>query len=99
MYRIYFKNDNARDKLATEGFSFRGRQVNFYTQNPFTVKDRPETVKIIIFGLPLSVENSEFEKALSYLNVKMVSNLKFENYRDHDGKWTSSEQVVVSCTS
>ena len=77
LYRIYIKNDQARDKLATEGFSFRGRQVNFYTQNPLTVKDHPGIVKIIIGGVPLSVANSEFEKALSDLNVQMVSNIKF----------------------
>ena len=89
LYRIYIKNNEAKDKLTTEGFSFGGRHVNFYSQNPFTVKDHPDTVKIIIGGVPLSVANSEFEKALIDLNVQMVSDIKFENYRDKEGKWTS----------
>ena len=89
LYRIYIKNNEARDMLITEGFSFDGRHINFFTQNPFTVKDHIDTVKIIIGGVPLSVANSEFEKALIDLNVKMVSEIKFENYRDREGKWTS----------
>ena len=89
LYRIYIKTEQARDKLSTEGFTFGGQHVSFFTKNPFTVKDQPETVKIIIGGVPLSVANSEFEKALLDLNVKLVSDIKFENYRDRDGKWTS----------
>ena len=89
LYRIYIKTEQARDKLATEGFSFQGRHISFYSKNPFTVKEQPDTVKIIIGGVPLSVANSEFEKALLDLNVQMVSDIKFENYRDSDGKWTS----------
>ena len=89
LYRIYIKTEQARDKLATEGFTFCDRHVSFYTKNPFTVREQSDTVKILIGGVPLSVANSEFEKALLDLNVNMVSELKFENYRDKDGKWTS----------
>ena len=88
LYRIYIKTEQARDKLAIEGFSFRGRHISFFTKNPFTVREQPDTVKIIIGGVPLSVANSEFEKVLLDLNVQMVSDIKFENYRDNDGKWT-----------
>ena len=62
--RIYIKNDNARDKLCTEGFEFRDRHVSFYTHNPFTVKDQSDTVKIIIGVVPLSVAHEEFEKSI-----------------------------------
>ena len=48
-----------------------------------------ETVKIIIGGVPLSVAHDEFEKALLDLKVEMVSEIKFENYRDSEGKWTN----------
>ena len=89
LFRIYIKCDKAKDQLVTEGFSFKGRHVSFCTRNPFTVKEEPDTVKIIIGGVPLSVANSEFEKALLDLNVDMISDLKFENYRDKDGKWTA----------
>ena len=89
LYRIYIKCEKAKDQLITEGFSFKGRHVSFCTRNPFTVNEEPDTVKIIIGGVPLSVANSEFEKALIDLSVDMVSDLKFENYRDKDGKWTA----------
>ena len=89
LFRIYCKTKTASNKLSTEGFCFDGRSVSLYTHNPFTVRDQSsDTVKIIIGGVPLSVANDEFEKALVDLNVEMVSDLKFENYRDEDGKWT-----------
>ena len=89
LYRIYVKCEKAKDKLATEGFTFQGRHVSFHTRNPFTVNDEPDTVKIIIGGVPLSVANSEFESALLDLNIEIISDIKFENYRDKDGKWTA----------
>ena len=89
LYRIYIKSDIARDKLFTEGFAFRDRHVSLYTHNPYTVKDQIDTVKIIIGGVPLSVAHEEFEKALIELNVDIVSDIKFENYRDSNGKWTA----------
>lgn len=89
LYRIYIKNENARDKLCSEGFEFRDRHVSLYTRNPFTVREQADTVKIIIGGVPLSVAHEEFEKALIDLNVEMVSDIKFENYRDSNGKWTA----------
>ena len=89
LFRIYVKCEKARDQLSTEGFTFKGRHVSFHTRNPFTVNEEPDTVKIIIGGVPLSVANSEFEKALIDLNVDLVSEMKFENYRDRDGKWTA----------
>ena len=89
LYRIYIKNENAYDKLFTEGFVFRGQHVSLYSKNPFTVKEQSDTVKIIIGGVPLSVAHQEFEKALIDLNVQIISDIKFENYRDNNGKWTS----------
>ena len=89
LFRIYIKSVSARDKLCTEGFTFRDRQVSLYSHNPFTVREQAQTVKIIIGGVPLSVAHDEFEKALIDLKVEMVSDIKFENYRDNDGKWTA----------
>ena len=89
LFRIYVKCEKARDKLAIEGFTFKGRHVSFHTRNPFTVNDEPDTVKIIIGGVPLSVANSEFERALLDLDINIISDIKFENYRDKDGKWTA----------
>ena len=89
LFRIYVKCEKAKDQLTIEGFTFKGRHVSFHTRNPFTINEEPDTVKIIIGGVPLSVANSEFEKALIDLNVDIISDLKFENYRDRDGKWTA----------
>ena len=90
LFRIYVKNESAKNKLSIEGFTFQGHQVSLFTHNPFTVKEHSsETVKIIIGGVPLSVAHDEFEKALLDLKVEMVSDIKFENYRDSEGKWTN----------
>ena len=89
VFRIYCKNKTASNKLCTEGFIFNGHQVSLYTHNPFSMSDQSsETVKIIIGGVPLSVANDEFLKVLLDLKVEFLSDLKFENYRDRDGKWT-----------
>ena len=89
IFRIYCKTKTASNKLSTEGFTFNNHQVPLYTRNPFSVSDQSsETVKIIIGGVPLSVANDEFLKALFDLKVEIVSDLKFENYRDREGKWT-----------
>ena len=89
IFRIYCRSKAASDKLSTEGFVFENHQVSLYTHNPFSVRDQSDdTVKIIIGGVPLSVANDEFMKALLDLNVEVLSELKFENYRDRDGKWT-----------
>lgn len=90
LFRIYIKNESARNKLRIEGFTFNDHLVSLFSNNPFSVKDQSsETVKIIIGGVPLSVSNEEFEKALLDLNVQLVSDIKFENYRDSEGKWTN----------
>ena len=90
LFRIYVKDESSKHKLSIEGFIFHGHQVSLYSHNPYTVKEQSaETVKIIIGGVPLSVAHEEFEKALLDLNVEMVSDIKFENYRDGDGKWTN----------
>ena len=53
-----------------------------------TVKEQsPETVKIIIGGVPLSVAHDV--KGLLDLKVEIVSEIEFENYRDSEGKWTN----------
>ena len=89
IFRIYCKNKTASNKLCTEGFTFNGHQVSLYSHNPFSVSDQSsETVKITIGGVPLSVANDEFLKVLLDLKVEILSDLKFENYRDRDGKWT-----------
>ena len=44
------------------------------------------TVEVINGDVPLSVAYDEFIKALLDLNVEMLSDLKFENYRDKEGK-------------
>ena len=89
LYRIYIKNETAKDKLSVEGFTFNGVHVSFYSQNPFVIRDQSDTVKIIIGGVPLSVASDEFEKVLLDLDVQILSDLKFENYRDKDGSWTA----------
>ena len=90
LFRIYTKGESIKNKLSVEGFTFQNHQVSLYSLNPFSIKEQsPETVKIIIGGVPLSVAHAEFERALVELKVEMVSDIKFENYRDGEGKWTN----------
>ena len=89
LYRIYTKTLSAREDLLINGFIFNNTSVSLLARNPFQVKDQqvPST-KLIIGGVPMSVADSEIERALLDLNIKMLSELKYETYRDADGKWT-----------
>ena len=91
LFRIYLKTEKAREDLLISGFNFNGCNVSLLGFNPFSAaadQDTP-TTKIIIGGIPLSVAESEIEKALIEKSVKLKSNIKLEHYRDHEGKLTS----------
>ena len=89
LYRIYTKSEKAREDLLINGFSFNNVSVTLLARNPFLVRDHEvNSTKLIIGGVPMSVADSEIERALLDLNLNMLSDIKYETYRDADGKLT-----------
>ena len=89
LYRIYAKSISARENLLINGFSYNNVFVSLLAHNPFQVKDQQvRSTKLLIGGVPMSVADSEVERALLDLNLKLLSDLKYETYRDSHVKWT-----------
>ena len=88
LYRIYLKNQQARDMALVNGITIDNCAIALLSHNPFQVRDQNNTTKIFIGNVPLSVDDSEIERALLDQGIVFKSGLKFETYRTPDGKWT-----------
>ena len=89
LYRIYLKNQDARDTALVNGITHNNCSISLLSHNPFQVRDQnSNTTKILIGNVPLSVDDSEIERALLEKDIVFKSSLKFETYRTPDGKWT-----------
>ena len=89
LFRIYPKTLPARENLLINGFSHNNMSFSLLARNPFQVRDEQvRSTKIIIGGVPMSVADSEVEKALLDLDLNLLSDIKYETYRDGNGKWT-----------
>ena len=89
LYRVYTKTWNAREDLLIKGFCFNGVSVTLLSRNPFRTRDQQvKSTKLIIGGVPMSVADSEIERSLLDLNLNLLSDIKYETYRDSEGKWT-----------
>lgn len=90
LVRVYPKTKKARDLLLMKGVTHNKIHVPVIGTNPNIVDGDVETVKLIIGQIPLSLANSEIEKALAQMNEVIIkSKLFYEHYRDDDGKLTS----------
>lgn len=94
LWRIYLNNQEAKTKLYTNGFTFRGMSVTIYEHNPFLLNEEnndptKKLMKVFVQNLPLSVSNQEIELMLRRLGCKMEGNVKYEYERDENGHLTS----------
>ena len=89
LFRIYPKTQSARENLLINGFTHNNIFVSLLSRNPYQVRDQEvRSTKLLIGGVPMSVANTEVEHALLDLDLKLLSDIKYETYRDSDGKWT-----------
>lgn len=90
LVRIYPKSPQARNKLLMKGVTLNKVHLPVIGTNPNIVDGSEDSVKLIIGKVPLSLANSEIEKALSQMSgVKIKSRMYYEHYRDDNGKLTS----------
>jgi hypothetical protein len=84
LWRLYIKTTESRTKLLTEGFSLASRTVQIFDTNPFsagTESPDEKVVRVLIKGIPLSVEDSCVKNMLEKLGAKLTSEIKYEKIR------------------
>lgn len=90
LIRIYTRSTEARNKLLMKGITLDKIHIPVIGTNPKIVEGPEDTVKLIVGQIPLSLANSEIEKALTDMSdVRIKSRMFYEHYRDDDGKLTS----------
>lgn len=90
LIRIYCLTKLARDRLLMNGLNIDKTHVPVIGTNPMVVPGSAEAVKLIIGQIPLSLANSEIEKALADMSdIKVRSKMFYEHYRDDEGKLSS----------
>ena len=93
LWRIYFKTRAARlELLVRKKLNISSFWVNLYDKNPFVTKqqkplDRRE--KITIKDIPISIAGQEIEDYLKSKTVKLTSDIRYANERDHNRQLTS----------
>ncbi|KAI8506983.1 hypothetical protein Bbelb_154220 [Branchiostoma belcheri] len=81
LWRLFFRSENAKKHIVTNGIKIRGEQVKVLHYASFTLKKRktlrrpptpsPKLVKLTITSLPDSVEDSLLRKGLRDLGCKV----------------------------
>ena len=78
LWRIYVKSQDIRDKLHVEGISIQNIYVTLLDTNPYYSENHDPTVKTLkirLFGLPLSVDESAVVELMDKLGVKRKSKI------------------------
>ena len=90
VWRIYSKTAHARDTLLINGITFNCHSIQLLSHNPMTLSNPGAPVtKLIVSGIEVSVSNTEIEKALVNIGVKICSPVKMANYRYENGGFSS----------
>ena len=93
LWRIYFKTLQSRE-------GFLGHDTMLISEKSVPLYDQcPETCKLTIKGLPLSVQNEEVKNFLLSKGIKPASRIMFSYIRDEDGTFTKYKDgnIFVYC--
>ena len=93
VWHIYFKTVQGReDFLAQETVLINGKTVHLHDQH---IEEK--TYKLVIKGLPLSIQSKDIQSFLSSKGIKLSSKIMFSYIRDDDGvltKFKDGDQYV-----
>ena len=84
LWRIYIKSADSRNKLVNEGFTLGSRTVQVFDTNPYaagTESPDEKVIRVLVKGIPLSVEDSCVKNMLEKFGVKLTSDIKYEKIR------------------
>ena len=92
LMRLYPKTRRGRNLILTSGLTLYDTAVTVYNKNPFilregSTKETPAT-RVLIGDIPISVANSEIERALARIGCELRSSRINEKARNRDGKLT-----------
>ena len=85
LWRIYVGSQTSRNILCNNGFDLESRHINVFDTNPFaagTEKPNETVVRVLVKGVPLSVEDECIKNMLQKMGAKLTSDLKFEKIRN-----------------
>ena len=85
VFRVILWGRKERNQLLIYGLSIRGISVTVYGENPLSV-DGQDAVKLFISNVDYEIPDFEVLTALKSLGIILVSNIKYEMYRDEKGK-------------
>ena len=94
LWRIYPKNNDARQILLVRGIQIRDVLIQPKNTNPYQLyQDRPfglekPTTKLWIDNIPLSCANEEIENTLKQIGCELRSKIVEERARNHERKLT-----------
>ena len=93
LWRIYLDNLDSRSQLLTCDFTFRGKSMPIYNQNPnfryVNASQMDPTVRVRIQNVPLSADNGQIKRALELRKCDIKS--FFREKLRVDGRLTNCE--------
>ena len=96
VFKIFFKEMKLRYKLLISGLSVRGIDIPVYGENPLAI-DGQEAVRLKISNVDYLTPDSDVLSALKKLNIKIVTDLMYECYRDKEGNLLKTKNGSRSC--
>ena len=83
LWQVYLSDSATRQKLLTEGIHIQNVSVAFFNTNSFSsgshsTSDKKNPLKIRLFGLSLSVDDSAGDELLEKMDVKPKSKVLYE---------------------
>ena len=85
LWRIYVGSKTSRDALCNDGFDLESRHIDVFTTNPFsagTENPNETVIRVLVKGVPLSVEDECIKNMLVKMGAKLTSDIKYEKIRN-----------------
>lgn len=84
LWRIYVKSPESRMQLVNTGFELGSRSIQVFDTNPYsagTENPNEKVIRVLIKGLPISVDDNCVSKMLEKHGAKLTSDIKLEKIR------------------
>jgi ribA/ribD-fused uncharacterized protein len=84
LWRIYVKSPESRTQLVNAGFELGNRTIQVFDTNPYsagTENPNEKVIRVLIKGLPISVDDDCVKKMLEKQGAKLTSDVKLEKIR------------------
>ena len=94
LWRVYFKTVQGREDFLAQGtVLINGKAIQLHDQYM-----EEKTYKLVIKGLPLSIQSKDIQSFLLSKGIKLSSRIMFSYIRDDDGvltKFKDGDRYVI----